>query len=106
MMFPIEELGRSLQKMQGMALEMQKKLQDLRATAEAGAGLVRATIDGHKKLVALDVDDSLLQPEHKVMLQDLVVAAYALAHEEMERRVKQELQSQGGPLGPEGLAKL
>ena len=37
--------------------EIQQKLTKIRATGEAGAGAVKATVDGHKKILKLDIDE-------------------------------------------------
>ena len=56
----------------------------LTASAESGAGLVKATVNGARKLVKLDVDPSLLLESEKEMLQDLTIAAINLALVEMD----------------------
>ncbi len=37
--------------------------------------MVKATVNGKKQLVGLDIDPSLLKADDKVILQDLIVAA-------------------------------
>ncbi|UZR93091.1 YbaB/EbfC family nucleoid-associated protein [Chondrinema litorale] len=87
-----------MMKMFGKMKEVQAKLQeaqeglaDITETAEAGGGMVKVTINGKKQIVNLDIDDDLVKPEDKEMLQDLVVAAVNKAMESIEVRVKEEL---------------
>ena len=70
----------------------QAELQHLRATGEAGGGLVTATADGHRRLLKLDIDPSLLTPEDREMLPDLVVAAVNKALDAAGELARQELQ--------------
>ena len=53
---------------------------------------MRVTVNGQKKLVGLEIDDDLIKPEDKEMLQDLVVAAVNKAMEEIEPQIKEHLQ--------------
>ncbi len=84
--------------MMGKMKEMQTKLKDAQdnlvnvtATGEAGAGMVEAEVNGLKQLIRIKIDDSLVKPEDKEVLQDLVVAAVNKALEEVELKAKDEL---------------
>ena len=87
-----------MMKMMGKVKEMQTRLKEaqenlvnVRASAESGAGLVKATVNGRKQLVALDIDPSILKLEDKVLVQDLVVAAVNKAQEEADVVAKEEI---------------
>ena len=58
---------------------VRQKLAKLRVTREAGGGLVKATVDGHKQLVKIEIDPSIIDPRDQEMLQDLIRAANNLA---------------------------
>lgn len=65
------------------AQTMQKKMQDMQdqmANAEylgkAGGNLVSVTISGKSEMKKIEIDPSLLKPEEKEMLEDLIVAAF------------------------------
>ncbi len=73
----------NIQKMMKQAQQMQQKLQDVQAEAEAresegsaGNGLVNVTINGKGTLLKLNVDASIVDPEDKEMMEDLIIAAY------------------------------
>lgn len=71
--------------------EAQEKLKYIKAEGESGAGMVKATVNGKKELVKIAIDDSLLKPEDKDMLQDLVVAAVNKAQTEVDTLAKEEM---------------
>jgi len=92
----------------GKAKELQAKMQEaqealvhITATAEAGAGLVKTTVNGKKKLVSLEIDPDLLKIEEKEMLQDLVVAATNKALAEVEEKATAHIQKLTGNLMPD-----
>ncbi len=78
--------------LQARMKEAQEQLSTLTETAESGAGLVRVTINGQKKIIGLEIDNDLIKPEDKEMLQDLVVAAVNKAMENIEPKIKEHLQ--------------
>jgi nucleoid-associated protein EbfC len=87
-----------MMKMMGKMKEVQEKLraaQDslatIQASAESGAGMVKATVNGKKQVVALDIDPTILKSEDKVLIQDLVIAAVNKASEEVEHLSKEHL---------------
>ena len=80
--------------------EAQQNLANIYATGEAGAGLVTAKVNGLKQLVELRIDDDLIKPEDKDMLQDLVIAAVNKAMGEAEILAKEEIKKSTGGLLP------
>ncbi len=87
MMGKVKELQEKMQ-------QAQEDIQHLTATGEAGGGLVRATANGHRRVLSLEIDPSLFSPEDREMLPDLMVAAVnkaldkaaELGAEELKRR--------------------
>lgn len=80
-----------MKEVQAKMKEAQDKLVDLQVSAESGAGLVKATVNGKKQLVHLDIDNDLLKPEDVDMLKDLIIAAVNKAIEEVDVKAKEEL---------------
>jgi len=99
----MEDLTRimgQIQEAQIKVQEIQQRLTHIRATGEAGAGAVKATVDGHKKVLKLDIDKEFIHPEEKETLQDLIIAAITLATQAIDEKVKDEVkQSAAGILG-------
>jgi hypothetical protein len=87
-----------MMKMMGKVKELQEKLRIaqeslavITASAESGAGLVKATVNGKKRLISLEIDDSLINKDDKKMLQDLCIAATNKALEEVDVLSKEHL---------------
>lgn len=80
-----------VKEMQARLKEAQDNLEKITATGEAGAGMVKAVVNGKKKLMALEIDPTILASSEKILVQDLVVAAVNKAMEEAEVKAKEEL---------------
>ena len=97
-----------VQEMQKKMQEAQEKLAEITAEGEAGAGMVKAKVNGKHQVLAIDIDDELMKPEDKEMLQDLVVAAVNKAMENVEEQSKAFMQKSTEGLIPNipGLGNL
>lgn len=80
-----------MKEVQAKIKEAQENLVHIRESAESGAGMVKATVNGKKQLVDLAIDPELIKPEDKDMLKDLVIAAVNKAMEDVEVKAKEEL---------------
>ena len=81
--------------------ELQKKLQEKQAelekrsfSAQAGGGMVTATVNGKSELVALKIEPEVINKDEADMLQDLVIAAV----NEAARQAAEASQDQMGSL--------
>ncbi len=72
--------------------EAQESLGHLTESAESGAGLVKVTVNGLKKVTSLSIDPELIKPEDREMLQDLIAAAINKAMEKIEDQIKAHIQ--------------
>jgi nucleoid-associated protein EbfC len=90
-MFDMMKMMGKMKEVQARIKEAQDNLVRVVAHGESGAGLVKATVNGKKQLVAIDIDPSLLKGDDKIILQDLIVAAVNKANEEAEVLAKEEL---------------
>ena len=93
-MFDMFSMMGKLKEVQAKMKEAQDNLQFITVTAESGAGLVKAKVNGQRKLISLNIDDSLLNKEDKEMISDLVVAAVNKAMDEAGEKAKDELKRQ------------
>jgi len=89
-----------MMKMMGKVKEAQEKIKvaqeslgNITAQGESGAGLVKATVNGKKEVVSLDIDSSLLSQTDKEMVQDLTVAAINIALQNVDGIAKEHLKS-------------
>ena len=63
------------QKMQENMQKMQAELEAKEYSAQAGGGVVSATVTGKRELVSLTIAPEAVDPEDVEMLQDMIVAA-------------------------------
>lgn len=89
-----------LNELQGKLKEAQAGLAQITATGEAGAGMVKATANGQKRLIKIEIDDSLMVKEERDTLADLVVAAANKALEAAAEKGAEELKSKTAGLMP------
>lgn len=82
-----------VKEMQAKMQEAQEKLGDITAEGEAGAGMVKATANGKKQILKIEIEKELVNPDDKEMLQDLIVGAVNKALENAEVKAKAELQN-------------
>lgn len=73
--------------------EAQSNLHLITATGESGAGLVKVTVNGERKVLTIEMDESLLSPKDKEMLSDLVVAAINIAMQSIDQKIKTEMKA-------------
>jgi DNA-binding YbaB/EbfC family protein len=91
------DFGAMMQMAQDMGAQMAEAQERLAATeveGSAGGGVVKLTLDGHLNLLRVSIDPGVVDPADVTMLEDLVVAAFADAQEQVAR-----LQAQADPLG-------
>ena len=81
---------------------MQAELDSIAVDGAAGGGLVAVTLSGKGDLRNARIDDSLLKPDQKEILEDLIVAAHADARRKLEAMLQDKMQSLTGglPLPP------
>ncbi len=93
---------KQVQEMQTRMQDMQAKLGQMSVIGQSGGGLVKVTLNGKGVLTGADIDASLLKPEEKEILEDLIAAAHADAKGRLEHMVAEEMKSitDGLPLPP------
>lgn len=96
------DLMKQAQAMQAKMQEMQAEMERLEVEGQAGGGLVRMTLSAKGQMKALTVDASLLKPDDKEILEDLIVAAHEDARKKGERLMEEKMKSvtAGLPLPP------
>jgi hypothetical protein len=81
---------------------MQAELEQLEVEGAAGGGVVTIKLSGKGDLRSARIDDSLLKPDQKEILEDLIVAAHADARRKLEAMLQEKMQALTGglPLPP------
>ena len=95
--------------MMKQAAQLQSKMQELQAELDqiaiegtAGGGMVTVTLTGKGDLKSVKLDDSLIKPGEKEILEDLLVAAHADAKRKSEAVLQDKMKALTGglPLPP------
>lgn len=96
------DMMKQVQAMQSRMADMQAKLEQTSVTGQSGGGLVKVTLTGKGVMTGLELDSSLLRPEEKDILEDLIVAAHSDAKAKSESMMAEEMKSLTGglPLPP------
>ncbi|HAS47475.1 MAG TPA: DNA-binding protein [Microscillaceae bacterium] len=90
-MFDLNNLMGKVKEMQDKMKEVQDNLAQIKVTAESGAGMVKATVNGKRQVISIEVDADLVKPEDQEMMQDLIVAAINKAMEDADVMAKEKM---------------
>ncbi|MGH6800997.1 MAG: YbaB/EbfC family nucleoid-associated protein [Methylocella sp.] len=84
--------------------QMQAELDDVLVEGTSGGGLVTVTLTAKGAMNKLKVDESLMKPGEKEILEDLIVAAHADARAKADRVMQDRMKDLTGGLPvPPGL---
>ncbi|MCK0527329.1 MULTISPECIES: YbaB/EbfC family nucleoid-associated protein [unclassified Anaerobiospirillum] len=100
-MFNMGNMMKQAQMLQERLAKAQEEVANLECTGEAGAGLVKVTVNGRHEVRRVSIDDSLLSDD-KDMLEDLIAAACNDANRRVEEQSKAKMEqvTAGIPLPP------
>jgi DNA-binding YbaB/EbfC family protein len=90
-MFDMMKMMGKMKEVQARLKEAQDNLVLIKVNGESGGGMVKATVNGKRQLVALDIDAAILKAEDKTIVQDLVIAAVNKATDDAELQAKEQL---------------
>lgn len=76
---------------QAQMAEAQAKLDSVEVEGISGGGLVRITASAKGRIKAISIDDSLMVPSDKQMLEDLLAAAFNDAREKADQASNAEM---------------
>jgi len=82
--------------------EMQAELDNVMVDGTAGGGMVSVTLSAKGDLKAVRIDPSLVKPDDKEIIEDLIVAAHADARRKAETILQDKMKGLTGglPLPP------
>ena len=92
-MFDIMGMMGKVKEAQAKIKEAQARLVHLTAEGESGAGMVKVLVNGDRKVMKVEMDESLVNASDKEMLSDLIVAASNKAMEAIDVKIKAEMKS-------------
>jgi DNA-binding YbaB/EbfC family protein len=88
--------------LQSKMQEMQAELDHIEVEGSAGGGMVAVTLTAKGDMKGAKIDESLMKPGEKEILEDLLVAAHADARRKAEAVMQDKMKSLTGglPLPP------
>ena len=99
----MEEMMRAAQeaaqKIQQQMNEAQVKLDSLEVEGSSGGGLVKVRATARGRILGVSIDDSLIVPDDKQMLEDLVTAAFNDCRDKADRAANAQMEEMQSGLG-------
>ena len=88
--------------LQSKMQEMQAELDRIEVEGTAGGGMVTVKLSAKGEMKGVKIDDSLIKPSEKEIVEDLIVAAHADARRKAEALLQEKMKSVAGglPLPP------
>ena len=98
----IEDIMAMAQNVQAELTKAQDGLDKIEVEGVAGGGLVKVRASAKGRIIGIDIDESLLQPSEKQIVEDLVVAAFndAKANADAASGAEMAKMTSGIPLPP------
>jgi DNA-binding YbaB/EbfC family protein len=98
----LDEIMKMAQDVQAEMQKAQENLDKIEVEGAAGGGLVKVRASAKGRIIGVAIDESLLQPSEKAMLEDLIAAAINDARTKADAAAAPELQkmTSGIPLPP------
>jgi DNA-binding YbaB/EbfC family protein len=98
----LEEIMQMAQNAQAELAKAQDNLDKVEVEGASGGGLVKVRATAKGRILAVSIDEGLLKPEEKTMVEDLVAAALNDARAKADQAASAEMQkmTSGLPLPP------
>lgn len=98
----LQDIMKAAQNVQEQMQQAQAKLDQIEVEGAAGGGMVKVRASAKGRIIAVNIDPSLLTPNDKEMLEDLVAAAFNDARAKADVAANAEMQKMtaGLPLPP------
>lgn len=98
----LNKLMEMAQNAQSELQRAQQNLESIEVEGASGGGLVKIRATAKGTILGVDIDESLLQPSEKAMVEDLVAAAINDARAKADQAASSEMQkvTSGLPLPP------
>jgi len=98
----IQDIMRMAQNVQQQLADAQNKLDEIEVEGASGGGMVTVRASAKGRIIGVTIDPSILNPNDKEMLEDLIAAAFNDARAKADTVSSQEMQKMtaGMPLPP------
>lgn len=71
----MDDIFKMAQEAQAKLMEAQNNLDKIEVEGVSGGGMVKIKASAKGRIISVDIDESLLQPSEKQMVEDLIAAA-------------------------------
>jgi hypothetical protein len=88
----MQNMMKQVQQMQERIAKVQAELEQKTVTADAGGGMVKVMANGKQQIVKIEIEKSVVNPEEKEILEDLIIAAVNKALEQAIAMAQAEMQ--------------
>lgn len=99
----MQGMMKQVQKMQEEMAKAQEEAEKLEFDVSVGGGAVTLRMSGKKELLEVNIDDDLLDPQEKDMLQDLLITAVNEIFRKTEAAIGSSMEKVTGGLNIPGL---
>ncbi|MDR2052237.1 MAG: YbaB/EbfC family nucleoid-associated protein [Treponema sp.] len=90
------DILKNAQKLQEQMGNLQEKLGGIAVTGSAGGGMVEIDLNGKMEVIAVRIEQAVVNPRDVPMLQDLVAAAFSDGLEKAKEAVNREVGAMAG----------
>jgi DNA-binding YbaB/EbfC family protein len=94
----LEEIMQMAQNAQAELQKAQDNLDKIEVEGQSGGGLVTVRCSAKGRIIAVSIDDTLLSPSEKTMVEDLVTAAFNDARGKADQAAAAEMQKMSATL--------
>ena len=93
-----DEIMKMAQEAQAKLMDAQENLDKVEVEGRAGGGLVKVRATAKGRIIAVEIDESMLQPSEKQMVEDLIAAALNDARQKADEAAQGAMQDVTGGL--------
>ena len=94
----LDDILKMAQNAQAELMKAQSDLDNVEVEGVAGGGLVKVKASAKGRIIGIDIDESLLQPSEKQMIEDLLAAAINDARSKADLKAQEAMQKATGGL--------
>lgn len=95
----IKAAQEAAQNVQAQMEEAQSRLESIEVEGKSGGGLVSVKATAKGRILGVSIDDSLMKPEEKGILEDLVAAAFNDARDRADSISNEEMSKMSSGMG-------
>jgi len=100
------DIMKQAQNMQSKLLEVNKEIEKKTEDASAGGGMVTAVVSGKGELVSISIEQEIINPDEKEMLEDLILAAVNEAQRKAQKMKEDALKKLTGGIKIPGMPNI